>query len=363
MQPMSLGTEKPEHQTEQATRITGVVGGGCPRKPRYTYKPAQFFLLTYALTWIPWIVAAYCSYRTGMTAYTYMFFSLGGFGPFVSALILTWRSKSRVLKSDFLDRLVDPRRFSLPYLVVTLLLAPCVSYVSVLISKCFGRPASQLTLVPPVLAWIPLMFIGPALEELGWRGYGMDALRSKLGMFNATILFGVLWALWHVPMFVINHTYQHDLWLMSPIYVANFFVGTIPLAVVANWLYYRHNRLILAAILFHCMYDAIAEGFNIEQFTKCIITGVFLAVALVIVLVDRKAFSQEAKTFLAEEAVVSCSPTAVDDSRAIPERVVVIPARIERHWRRRDEEPTSSSVLDIQLEHMGTTAGHEAVQP
>jgi len=102
-------------------------------------------------------------------------------------------------------------------------------------------------------------------------------------------------------MFIINHTYQHDLWLMSPIYVINFFVSNIPLAVVANWLCYKHNRLILAAILFHSAFDAVAESFNIEQFTKCIVTGVFLAVALVIVLVDRKAFGQGPETFLADE--------------------------------------------------------------
>jgi uncharacterized protein len=274
-------------------------------KQRYSYKPAQFFLLTYTLTWIPWSAAAYYSYRTGMTAYSYLFFSLGGFGPCVSALVLIWRSGSQALNRDFLDRLVDPRKFNLPYLTFTLLLAPCVSFVSVLISEYFGRPASQLTLVPPVLAWIPLMFVGPSLEELGWRGYGMDALRSKLGMLSATILFGVLWALWHAPMFLINHTYQHDLWLMSPIYLVNFFVSILPLAVVANWLYYKHNRLILAAILFHCVFDAVAESLNIEQFTKCIVTGVFLAVALVMVLVDRKAFRQGPKTFLAEEAVAS----------------------------------------------------------
>jgi uncharacterized protein len=300
---MSSDTEKLEDHAERAIRVAGALGGSCPQTPSPTYKPAQFFLLTYALTWIPWILAAYYSYQEGMTAYNYLFFFLGGFGPFVSALVLTWRSKNQALERDFLERLVDPRKFSLPYLAFTLLLAPCVSCVSVLISECFGRPASQLTLVPPVLAWVPLIFVGPALEELGWRGYGMDALRSKLGMFSATILFGVLWALWHAPMFVINHTYQHDLWLMSPIYVINFFVGTIPLAVAANWLYYKHNRLILAAILFHCIFDAVAEGLHIEQFTKCIMTGVFLAVALVIVLADRKLFRQGPKTFLAEEAV------------------------------------------------------------
>lgn len=302
---MSLGAEKPEDHAERASQIAEVPGGACPWKQCYTYKPVRFFLLAYALTWIPWIAAAYYSYQQGMATYSYTFFSLGGFGPFVSALVFIWRSRCHALKRDFLDRLVDPRKFNLPYLTITLLLAPCVSYVAVLISEHFGRPASQLTIAPPMLAWIPLMFVGPSLEELGWRGYGMDALRSKLGMLRATILFGVLWALWHAPMFLINHTYQHDLWLMSPIYVINFFVGTIPLAVVANWLYYKHNRLILAAILFHCVFDAVAESFNIEQFTKCIVTVAFLSVAVVIVLVDRKAFRQGPKTFLPEEAVAS----------------------------------------------------------
>ena len=164
-----------------------------------------------------------------MIAYDHLFFFLGGFGPGMSALILNWRSKDGALKRDSLDRLVNPRRFSLPYLAVTLLLAPCISYVSVLISGYFGRPASQMSFVPPMLAWIPLMFVGPMLEELGWRGYGMDALRSRLVILNASILFGLLWALWHAPMFFISHTYQQDLWLMNPIYAINSFVSHIPL--------------------------------------------------------------------------------------------------------------------------------------
>ena len=108
---MALGTEKP---ADQAARLEEVLGAGCPRAIHYAYKPAHYFLLTYALTWIPWMAAAYCSYRAGMAAYKYVFFFLGGFGPFASALVLTWRSKNQSLKADFLDRLVNPRRFSLP---------------------------------------------------------------------------------------------------------------------------------------------------------------------------------------------------------------------------------------------------------
>jgi hypothetical protein len=141
------------------------------------------------------------------------------------------------------------------------------------------------------------MFLAPALEELGWRGYGMDALRARFAMPPATLLFAALWALWHFPLFFINHTYQHDLWLVSPIYVANFFVSVIPAAFIANWLYYKHARSIPAAILFHFMLDAVAESFRIDQFTKCIVTAVFLAAAVAIVLMDRRSFAEGPRDF------------------------------------------------------------------
>ena len=147
---MAVGTDKTDDQIERAAQIEELPGAGSPRELRYTYTPAHYFLLTYALTWIPWMAAVYFSYRAGMTAYNYVFFFLGGFGPFVSALVLIWRSKNQSLKRDFLDRLVNLHRFSLPYLAITLLLAPCISCVSVAISEYFGGPASQLTFVAPL---------------------------------------------------------------------------------------------------------------------------------------------------------------------------------------------------------------------
>ena len=295
---MALRMARAGDHVEHADRFEPELGAGCRCGTRNTYRPAQYFLLTYALTWIPWVVAAYCSYRAGMAVYSNVSFFLGGFGPFASALILTWEPTHESLKLDFLDRLVNLRRFSAPYVAVTLLLSPFIACMSVAISMCFGRPAGQLTLLPAVLTWVPLMFVGPALEELWWRGYGVDALRSRLGEFNASVLFGVLWAVWHVPLFLINHSYQHDLWLMNPIYAINFFVSHIPLAIVANWLYYKHNRLIPAAILFHCMYDAVAESLNIEQFTKCIITAIYIAFALGVALIDRRAFRAGPRIFI-----------------------------------------------------------------
>ena len=267
----------------------------------YRYRPVAFYALTFALTWIPWFASAHFSTAPAMVAYEYGFLLLGGFGPLLSALILSWFSHSDALKKDFRARLIDVRRFNPPYLLVTFLLMPVVSWMAVRLSLYLGEPASQLALSPFLLARVPITLIAPTLEELGWRGYGMDSLRARMGALSASLLFGVLWASWHWPLFLINGTYQHDL-LASPLYTANFFASVLPIAIIANWLYYKHRRLILAAILFHFMLDAVPQSLAIGQVAKCIETVLFAILAIGIVIVDRKAFGKGGRIFLATEA-------------------------------------------------------------
>jgi membrane protease YdiL (CAAX protease family) len=266
----------------------------------YNYRPVGFFFLTYLLSWLPWFGAAWFSYRPGGEAPDLALSLLGLLGPFISALVFLRAAKEPALWRDFKDRLVNLRRLSWTYLPVTILLMPIAAYAAIWLSVRLGRPASQLGLIPNLLGMVPIMFLAPLFEELGWRGYGVDALRARVGMRGATALFAILWAIWHAPLFLINHTYQHDLWLTSPVYVANFFVSVLPAAVIANWLYYKHRRFIPAAILFHFMLDAVAESFAIDQFTKCIITAVFILVAALIVLLDRRAFADGPRNFVTE---------------------------------------------------------------
>ncbi len=43
-------------------------------------------------------------------------------------------------------------------------------------------------------------------EELGWRGWLWDYLKSK-GFWRATFVIGLLWGLWHVPLILMGHNY------------------------------------------------------------------------------------------------------------------------------------------------------------
>ena len=65
----------------------------------------------------------------------------------------------------------------------------------------FGSyPAWYVVLV----TWLAAMFLGgPLGEEIGWRGYALPRLQQRFGMAAGSIVLGVLWALWHWPVFFI----------------------------------------------------------------------------------------------------------------------------------------------------------------
>ncbi|MGD1029046.1 CPBP family intramembrane glutamic endopeptidase [Candidatus Binatus soli] len=256
----------------------------------YRYKPLGYFALVFALTWASWSFAAYYSYQREMGLYSNLFALLGLLGPFFAALIMIRNSGSRDLKHDVRERFVDLRLIRPGYIPVILILMPFTLFLSTWLSIGVGRSADQFRFSGGFAAMLPIILLAPTFEELGWRGYGMDSLLAKFGMMKATLLFSVLWAIWHVPLFFIDRTYQNGLWNSSPIYVANFFVSILPAAILMNWVYYKNNRSIVAAILLHMALDATAEAFQTEQFTKCIWTGVLLFISILVIAANRAFF-------------------------------------------------------------------------
>lgn len=262
---------------------------------RTIYRPALFFLLAFLITWTFEFIAAYFSYQEGMRVYQDLFLLAGILGPFIATLIMFHRSKRPELWKDYIDRIVNLRRIWPASVPVMLLLFPVIIVLSILLSLPFGQSASQFGITLQfgfAAGFMPVILVlvyAPAFEELGWRGYGMDSLRSRFTLFTASLYFALLWALWHLPLFFINNYYHNQL-LSNWLYFANFWVSIVPMAFIINWLYYRNNRSIIACFLFHLSADIFMSVFPLEQFTKCIVTVLLLGIAAAIVLADRKLF-------------------------------------------------------------------------
>jgi membrane protease YdiL (CAAX protease family) len=263
------------------------------------YKPVQFFILIFAVTWISWFLSAFFSYReNGETIYI-LFMIPGLAAPFAVALWMILRSKSAAMKKEFIARLIDLKRIKPVSIIPMIVLMPVVVALSALISMQFGQPAGQLQLAEGFsfsVGFIPVLLVlilAASFEELGWRSYAMDSLNEKHNYFTATLIFAGLWAGWHIPLFFINHYYQNEIVRMNILFGVNFFVSAIPIAFIISWLCKLNQGSILIAILFHFFINLCQEALQITQATKCIETGILLLVAAVIVLLNRNMFFEK----------------------------------------------------------------------
>jgi membrane protease YdiL (CAAX protease family) len=243
-----------------------------------------------------WFTDAYVSRHGGTEGLLALLMFLGLCGPLVATVIMFRRAKSPELRRDYRDRLFSLRRIDLRTLPVILFLIPAVICAAIGISLLFGQSPDQFAVrfgtsfvtVPALVG----VFLAPALEEAGWRGYGMDSLKSRSRLFVASLYFALLWAFWHVPLFFISGFYHNSL-LSSWLFTANFFASVVAMAFIINWLYERNNRSVIACFLFHLSANVAMSFIPADQFTKCIVTVLLLVIAAAVVAADRKLFFEE----------------------------------------------------------------------
>lgn len=264
----------------------------------YAYKPARFFLIAFLITWTAWLTAAFLSYQPGggPAGWISILELAGLFGPLCAALGMILTSKSAELKRDLYERLFDLKRIRPSNLPAIFLIMPAAAVISVFLSWLFfGQSLGQLAPVKTAsytagLMPVPVMFFGAALlEELGWKGHGMDSLRGERTFFKATLLFAALWTLWHIPLFFINNYYHNVALKAHPLFALNFIVSVFSMAFIINGLWYKNRGNILTAVLFHAM--ANVQGLlQMGQIAKDIEAAVLIVTAVIFVGLNQKIF-------------------------------------------------------------------------
>ncbi len=266
-----------------------------------TYKPKQFFILIFAVTWTFWFAAPYLGDPINSDPIFLMFMLAGLFTPFTTALYLIFISKNDALKSTFSNKLFNTKLVKWKTIPLFLILFPASIIISVLISTIFGYSFDQFTIADEFsfsIGGIPtllVLLLAACFEELGWRGYAVESLNNKFNYFEATAIFGILWSLWHLPMFFIPESYQAELLQEDFILVINFFVSIIPLAFIISWFCKKNSGSILGAILIHSIVNLSQEFFLVSPYTKCIQTLILIVIAAIFIIVDRNVFFGDAE--------------------------------------------------------------------
>jgi uncharacterized protein len=112
-----------------------------------------------------------------------------------------------------------------------------------------GAPAPEQQVVPVWL--LPLVFIAySAAEEAGWRRYALPRLQARTSALTASVLLGLVWAVWHLPLHLVAGSTQGS--IGYPSYV----VGTIATSVVFTWLYNSSGGSLATVVLLHASAQA-----------------------------------------------------------------------------------------------------------
>ncbi len=173
-------------------------------------------------------------------------FLLGTFAPGLVALALTALAGGRAGVQALLRRILHWQVgarwyvFAAGYMAAIKLTVALVHRLATGAWPRFGStPWYIMLLATAISMWVQ------AGEEIGWRGYALPRLAARLGLGWSSILLGVIWACWHLPLFLIEGTDTSG--QSFPIYL----LQVTALSVAMAWLYWRTEGSLLLVMLMH----------------------------------------------------------------------------------------------------------------
>ncbi len=103
------------------------------------------------------------------------------------------------------------------------------------------------------LIFLQILFIGGALgEEFGWRGFALDRLFKLYSQFTATLILGIIWSIWHLPLFFMDGTVQSNM----PIW--QFIIQNTMIAFYYTLVYKRTKKNMILMIFLHAAANTAA---------------------------------------------------------------------------------------------------------
>jgi membrane protease YdiL (CAAX protease family) len=218
-------------------------------------KEAKIYLsTTFIWTWTFWIVA-YLINRgidpsatifsiTGNTPITQIIFMLGVYGPLIGFIIASrdWK----VLFSNNLSVRIILLGFLIPVLVVL------PSFILSVLSLSIGKEFAVLT----VILYFLSNLLTSGTEEIGWRGYLYNYLKTKEKNFwDISLKGGLIWAIWHYPVMVILYL-PSGLFVLIPSLIG-FTAGIVAMNYISNYLYEKSKSIPLMMI-FHALNNTVS---------------------------------------------------------------------------------------------------------
>ncbi len=127
-------------------------------------------------------------------------------------------------------------------------------------------------------------------EEIGWRGFATPKLMEKHSALASSLIVGVVWAAWHLPLYFVPGMVQNNMVhaMGFPLTLVIFSSNVIAFAVVLAWMFVKTKGNLWLPVLIHGSINSFDAFFALGSFgvyglaPMTISAGIWVAVALAI---------------------------------------------------------------------------------
>ena len=255
------------------------------------HKVIIYLSITFILTWILWITAFTINNKN-----TSLLRIIGSFMPSVVTVFLC----AYDMKKDGLKALINKLflfKVSPIYYIFIFTFSAASIYIPYLLCNLLGfnykfhinSIASGFKINSPLqlllFFFAILIFGGPLGEEIGWRGYVLPKLEERFSPITSSIIVGIIWTCWHLPMFYFNIAGYN-------ISFVSYFVETIYLSFIFTFLYNKTKGSLFTVILFHTVDNFIMSILINDFMTRYnayyISAWIFRIIVLIIIVISMK---------------------------------------------------------------------------
>lgn len=178
--------------------------------------PVRFFKVAFLGSWIIWTPLILARFRIIavsdklLSVLTIPVIAIGVFGPLAGAIYSLHKEKGKDSVKKYIKSFLDLSIGWKAYLIPVLIFGGS-TFIAWFSPELFGDKRLPM-LLPSLWTFFPylvlMILIGGGQEEFGWRGYALPVLENKFGIWMANIILGIIWALWHLPLWFIKGTSQ-----------------------------------------------------------------------------------------------------------------------------------------------------------
>lgn len=241
----------------------------------------KFFGLTFLITWGVWVPLVVLRVDS-------LLMKVGTFGPTLAALLLIGIREGKRGYRQIWSQLTR-WRVNWYWFAAALLGPGLVMLAAVKLFTWTGgrglvyQDPDQWYLIFPIFGYV--LFTSVLGEEIGWRGFALPRLLQKYSPLQASLILGLVWGLWHLPLFWLAGDFHQDIPLVL------FLVQVVASSVIYTWMYLRAGRSLLIIHLFHAATNTAAGLLPVLPFNAggslvpfAISVGLLTAAALLVVL-------------------------------------------------------------------------------